>query len=300
MIRAGVEESAVALPTLDEGRMEAAVGVASPEIQSDVPLDSPELYRNRLPVREALPAEPGEGAPPLGVEAPVTPPAEAPALSLPELQSAIEAVLFSTGEPITIRQLAELFEVSVHDVREAVENLRLELVDQQRAFRLHEIAGGLKLLTRPQFHPWVAKLQQSRKQERLSPAALETLSVIAYKQPLSKAALEGIRGVQCTPILKTLLDRGLIKIVGREEGLGKPLLYGTTQLFLETFGLHSVTHLPQPELDLALNGQNGHNGQNGNGQNGQNNGQNNGPGNGQNNGQSNVQHQEAQTDPAGS
>ncbi|MBI4583079.1 MAG: SMC-Scp complex subunit ScpB [Planctomycetes bacterium] len=264
MIQAGVEERSVALPSLAEGQMESAVGVSPPEIQSDAPLDSQRFYRNRLPSSAALPAEVGVETPAVMAkeEVPAALPAEAPELSLPELQSAIEAVLFSTGEPVTIRQLAELFEISVHDVREAVENLRLDLVDHQRAFRLQEVAGGLKLLTLPHFHPWVAKLQQSRKQEHLSPAALETLSVIAYKQPISKAALEGIRGVQCTPILKTLMDRGLIKIVGREESLGKPLLYGTTQLFLETFGLPSVTHLPQPELDLA----NGNGQQNGNGQ----------------------------------
>jgi segregation and condensation protein B len=173
----------------------------------------------------------------------------APPVSPGELQGAIEAILFSTAEPVTVRQLAEVLEVNVHDVREAVECLKLQLFETERAFGLSEISGGLQFLTQPRFHPWVAKFHRSRKAQRLSSAALETLSVIAYKQPIGKAALESIRGVQCGPILKTLLDRGLVKIVGHEDAIGKPLLYGTTPLFLETFGLASIHQLPQPELD---------------------------------------------------
>lgn len=176
-------------------------------------------------------------------------PEEAGLATPDDLQGTIEAVLFSTSEPVTVRQLAEVLEVSIHDVREAVENLRLELVDSQRAFRLNEIGGGLQLLTEARFHPWVAKFHRARKAQRLSPASMETLSVIAYKQPISKAGLEGIRGVQCGPTLKTLMDRGLIRIVGREDSIGKPLLYGTTPRFLESFGIGSIKSLPHPELD---------------------------------------------------
>lgn len=168
-----------------------------------------------------------------------------------ELQGAIEAVLFSTGTPLTVRQLAEAFEVSVHDVREAVENLREDFEDSQRSFRLVEVGGGLQFLTLPRYFTWVSRFHKKSRAQRLSRAALETLAVIAYKQPLSRATLEGIRGVQCGPILKTLLDRGLVKIVGKEESLGNPLLYGTTQSFLESFGLPSLEELPQPEADAA-------------------------------------------------
>jgi segregation and condensation protein B len=95
-------------------------------------------------------------------------------------------------------------------------------------------------------------LRRKEREGRLSPAALETLAVIAYKQPINKADLEAIRGVACGPILKTLLDRGLIQIAGRAESLGRPLLYGTTRRFLESFGLHSIRELPQPELEAKL------------------------------------------------
>jgi segregation and condensation protein B len=167
-----------------------------------------------------------------------------------ELRKATEAVLFSVSEPISIRTLSELFGVSVHDVREAVEELRLEYVDGGRAFRVEDIAGGVQILTLSRYAPWVRKLRQKEREGRLSAAALETLAVIAYKQPIHRADLESIRGVNCGPILKTLLDRGLIQVVGRDEGLGKPLLYGTTKRFLESFGLASVRDLPQPEMDL--------------------------------------------------
>lgn len=165
-----------------------------------------------------------------------------------ELRGAVEALLFSVAEPISIRGLSELLEVSVHEAREAVEELRLEYMETGRAFRVEDIAGGIQLLTQKQFDPWIRRLRQKEKEGRLSPAALETLAVIAYKQPINKADLESIRGVGCTPILKTLLDRGLVQIVGRGEGLGRPLLYGTTRRFLESFGLGSLRDLPQPEL----------------------------------------------------
>ena len=164
-----------------------------------------------------------------------------------ELKGAVEAILFSVSEPIGIRALGDLVGTGVHEVRSAVEELRYEYADAQRAFRLEEIAGGVQLLTQSRFDPWIGRLRQKEKERRLSAAALETLSVVAYKQPITKADLEGIRGVGCSQILKTLLDRGLLEVVGRDEGLGKPLLYGTTKRFLESFGLESVRDLPQPE-----------------------------------------------------
>lgn len=165
-----------------------------------------------------------------------------------DLRGAAEALLFSLSEPVTIRSLAELLGVSVHETREVIEDLRLEYISGQRAFRIEDIAGGVQLLTLPRFDPWIRKLRQKEKESRLTPAAMESLAVIAYKQPISKADLEGIRGVGCGPTLKTLLERGLIQIAGRGEGLGKPLLYGTTKRFLESFGISSVRELPQPEL----------------------------------------------------
>ena len=169
-------------------------------------------------------------------------------MSLEELKKALEALLFASGEPLAIRQLAELFGRSVHDVRQAVEELRMEYVETDRAFRLEEIAGGVQLLTEPAYEVWIRRFRRKQTQSKLSPAAFETLAVIAYKQPISRADLEAIRGVQCGQVIKNLLDRGLVKVVGREESLGRPLLYGTTPRFLESFGISSVRDLPQPEL----------------------------------------------------
>jgi segregation and condensation protein B len=169
-----------------------------------------------------------------------------------ELRRALEAVLFSVADPVPIRVLAELFGVSVHDVRAAVEELQLEYADSNRAFRLEDIAGGVQMLTVAAYDPWVRRFRQKEREARLTGAALETLAVIAYKQPIHKADLESIRGVNCTPTLKTLLDRGLIQVVGRGEGLGKPLLYGTTKRFLESFGIASIRELPQPEIEARL------------------------------------------------
>jgi segregation and condensation protein B len=169
-----------------------------------------------------------------------------------ELRGAVEAVLFSMAEPVTIRALADLFGAPVHDVREAVEELRLVYVETGRAFRVEDIAGGVQVLTLSAYDPWVRRLREKERAGRLSPAALETLAVIAYKQPINKADLEGVRGVNCGPTLKTLLDRGLIQVVGRAEALGKPLLYGTTKRFLESFGLASIRELPQPEIEQRI------------------------------------------------
>ena len=169
------------------------------------------------------------------------------ALREEDLPRAIEAVLFCAGEPVTIRELAELFEFGVHDVRSAVERLREEYIDSGRAFRIEDISGGIQLLTLPDFAPWLRSLHQKRRSSRLSPAALETLAIVAYKGPITKAELENIRGVQCSPTIKTLLDRNFIRISGKAPGLGQPFLYHTTALFLESFGLGSLKDLPQPE-----------------------------------------------------
>ena len=169
-----------------------------------------------------------------------------------ELRGALEAVLFSVAQPITIRTLSEVFGATVHEVREAVEELRLEYIDTHRSFRIEDIAGGVQLLTLSRYDPWIRRMRRKEREGKLSAAALETLAVIAYKQPINKADLESIRGVNCSPTLKTLLDRGLIQVAGREEGLGKPILYGTTRRFLESFGINSIRELPQPELEKEM------------------------------------------------
>src|SRR5204862_3139685 len=107
---------------------------------------------------------------------------------------------------------------------------------------------GFQLLTRSEFHPWLARLRRSSNELRLTPAARETLAIVAYRQPIMRADIEAIRGVQCGEILRLLMEKGLVRIAGRHDSLGRPVLYGTTKKFLQVFGLRSLRDLPQSEL----------------------------------------------------
>lgn len=134
---------------------------------------------------------------------------------------------------------------AVARLAEAVEKLNASYEETGRAFRIEALASGYQVLTLPAFGPLLAKLKGERQQSRLSQAALETLAIIAYRQPILRADLESIRGVACGEVLKSLMDRRLVRIVGRAEEVGRPMLYGTTREFLRVFGLASPTDLPQ-------------------------------------------------------
>lgn len=138
-------------------------------------------------------------------------------------------------------------------VEQLVAALNADYESTARAFRIERIAGGLRVMTQPAFAPTLARFHKDRQQTRLSKAAVETLAIIAYRQPITRAELESIRGVSCGEVLKSLIDRHLIGIRGRAEELGRPLLYGTTRQFLDHFGLASTADLPSPEeLKAAL------------------------------------------------
>lgn len=157
----------------------------------------------------------------------------------------LEAVLLAADEPLTGRRLATLAGLAdAAEVRSLIERLR-ELYDSDgTAFQVAEIAGGYQLLTREVYHPWLVRYRRSAAEVKLTPAALETLAIIAYRQPIMRADLEGIRGVQCGEILRQLMEKNLVRIVGRDESLGRPVLYGTTKKFLQVFGLNSLKDLP--------------------------------------------------------
>jgi len=158
----------------------------------------------------------------------------------------IEALLFCSDRPLTARRLAELSGAPDGRVaRELARELKREYDAEERAFSVEEVAGGFQLLTRPEYAPWVANLENRRRQESLSKAALETLAIVAYRQPITRAELEDIRGVQSGHILRALIERRLLRVVGKSQELGRPLLYGTTRYFLETFGLRSLSELPR-------------------------------------------------------
>ena len=157
----------------------------------------------------------------------------------------VEALLFVSDEPLTARRLAEIVgDIDARRVRRLVEEINADYDAAGRPFRIEEIAGGFQMLSRPEYKKWLVQLVRGRSSKRLSQAALETLAVVAYKQPVLRADIENIRGVQCGEMLRSLLEQGLVRIVGRSDALGRPLLYGTTRKFLDIFGLRSLKDLP--------------------------------------------------------
>jgi segregation and condensation protein B len=178
------------------------------------------------------------------------------------LTRVIEALLFSAQKPLSVRELTaaikgaggedepspnEFVRVREAEVAGALEQLKIEYIEQERAFQLIEKAEGWQLATDPVFARWVHELFPAPKPARLSAPALETLAIIAYRQPITRADVEAVRGVNIDGVLQTLMERGLVKIAGRAEIPGRPLLYETTQFFLDHFGLRSLDELPNVE-----------------------------------------------------
>jgi segregation and condensation protein B len=166
----------------------------------------------------------------------------------------VEAVLFASDAPLTADEIARADETLDEDrVEEALQLLQAEYDDAQRAFEIVEVAEGYQLLTRAEFAPYLERFDNVPRASRVSGPALETLAIIAYRQPIGRLEVEYIRGVGASGVIRTLQDRRLIDVVGRGEGLGRPLLYGTTPFFLEHFGFRSLEDLPRPEeLPIVL------------------------------------------------
>jgi segregation and condensation protein B len=162
------------------------------------------------------------------------------------LAARIEAALISTDRPLAAAKLSDLFgKPGSKAIHAAVDKLNLQYRKTKRSFKIEEVAGGYQVMTLAEFGPVIASLHKTRDQSRLSPAALETLAIVAYKQPTLRAEIEAIRGVSCGEMLRSLMERHLVKIVGRAEEIGRPMLYGTTKSFLEVFGLVSLKDLPK-------------------------------------------------------
>lgn len=179
--------------------------------------------------------------------------------AIPEIKEILCAMLFATREPLTLRQMLNVFkrtaetyegvaasfiEISLNDIEAALEELKSDLYGHHLGLEVVEIAGGFRLRNVTRVGPWLRELLEKGKSAKLSKPALETLSIIAYRQPLQRSQIESIRGVAADAIVRNLLEMGLIKVVGRSELPGKPWLYGTTQAFLEHFGLKNLDELP--------------------------------------------------------
>lgn len=166
----------------------------------------------------------------------------------PTVESVAEAVLFASDEPLSADRLAVIVGAgTVKDIRKCIENLNEKYEAGNFAFRIEQIAGGYQMMTLGRYNHWLKKLLRARTDTKLSQAALETLAIIAYKQPVMRADIEAIRGVAAGEVIRGLMYKGLVKIVGRAEVLGRPMLYGTTKRFLEVFGLNTIKDLPKVE-----------------------------------------------------
>jgi segregation and condensation protein B len=164
-----------------------------------------------------------------------------------DLKNIIESLLFVAEEPLTVEKLRGIIETTDgREIRAVLQALADEYLQRGGGFWLQEVAGGWQIRTRPEYHEWIKRMLQPSPQ-RLSKAALETLAVIAYKQPIIRADIEHIRGVDCGGVLRQLLERKLVRVLGRREIAGRPLIYATTKLFLEMFDLKDLNDLPTPK-----------------------------------------------------
>ena len=169
-------------------------------------------------------------------------------LTRDERVAMVEAALLAADEPLTARKLATAAGLAdAAEARRQVKRLHALYEHDGTAFQVEELAGGFQLLTRPEYHRWLVRLRRGGQELRLTAAMKETLAIVAYRQPIMRAEIEAIRGVHCGEVLQLLMERGLVRITGRHDSLGRPMLYGTTRKFLQVFGLKSLKELPQVE-----------------------------------------------------
>lgn len=229
----------------------------SPPPESPEPVSAAPKFSAPVSVEKPVVGQaPGESPPP---SPPIADEDEPLDESLPipqgdQAKAILEALLFSSTSPLSDKRLGRLLNgVAVETVRQLIEQLRAEYSRSGRGITIMEVAGGYQFATQAEYSEWIYRLHRHRKRSPLTPAVLETLAIIAYKQPIVRADIEAIRGVDCGGILRQLQDSGLVEIVGRREVVGRPPLYGTSELFLKTFGLRRLGDLPSlEELQLLL------------------------------------------------
>lgn len=174
-------------------------------------------------------------------------------------KSILEAILFAASEPITIKQFQHAIpDMNVREIRKALSELRDDYQETNRSFRLIEIANGFQICTRPEYSEWIRKFYIQQVRVTLSPSALETLAIVAYKQPVTRNDVSTIRGVNSDSVISALVEKGLVCVSGRKEGAGRSLLFSTTDTFLEQFGLKNPNELPSlEEIEQLLSSSNG-------------------------------------------
>lgn len=164
------------------------------------------------------------------------------------VESVVEAILFASDEPITPNRLVSIVETgSVKQIKDCVKSLNEKYKENNSSFRIEQIAGGFQMMTLDAYNHWLRKMIRVRADNKLTQAALETLAIVAYKQPIIRADVEAIRGVSSGEMIRSLMYKGLVRITARAEVLGRPMLYGTTKKFLDVFGLNSAKDLPKIE-----------------------------------------------------
>ncbi|MFN0243882.1 MAG: SMC-Scp complex subunit ScpB [Planctomycetota bacterium] len=241
------EESALAVEPAERGTM--TTNGAAPE--SSAPDETPSDDENDAAEDELLGAADAEDSDASDADTGESESTAGRALSDEEVLQSVAALIYASPDPLSERRIAALLEgVELPRVRAAIEQIRAQLAASGLPYEVREIAGGIAIMTSPSMAPVVQRLIKERKAERISAAALETLAVIAYRQPVTKAEIEAIRGVQAGPMLRTLVDRGLVRVTGRAEVPGHPLQYGTTKQFLDQFGLGKIEDLPR-DSELA-------------------------------------------------
>jgi segregation and condensation protein B len=217
----------------------------APDVPEDVGVEEPGLPLG--PDAEDADVDPDDGTDEVGAsprrrrQRPPAPPVP------PErLEGAVEALLLASGDVLSVERIRDVLGLhSVVHVREALAAIGRRWKESGAAVEVQEVAGGVRAATRPEYAEYVRRLARREEADRLRPALLETLSIVAYRQPVARVEVERIRGVQCGEALRGLLERRLVKVSGRSDQPGRPLLYGTTQRFLEVFGLASLKDLPE-------------------------------------------------------
>jgi segregation and condensation protein B len=172
---------------------------------------------------------------------------------VPTERDIVEALLFASDSPLEPERIREVLDLAdAEAARALVESLRARYEEEARPLMIVEVAGGYRLVTRPELAPWLVRLARSRTRQRLSRPALETLAIVAYRQPVSRPEVDAIRGVNSEGVLDSLLERRLIRVAGRKDAPGRPFLYETTREFLVAFGLRDLGDLPKVEGELAV------------------------------------------------